>query len=115
MDYRFTVSYLPGKLFGRAILLEKERYYWQGYMGDIRAMCDKCRPCIQFRVSQPSLLMKMALKSTTEMLPMSDCGTDIWEYGKKKYLILIDRLSGFILCENIPKMTLKDVIAQLCK
>jgi hypothetical protein len=44
---------------------------------------------------------------------MSKCGTDIWEYRKKKFLILVDRLSSFVLCENIPKMTTKAVIAKL--
>jgi hypothetical protein len=47
------------------------------------------------------------------MKPLSDCGTELWQIGGADFLLLVDRISGFILCKDVPNKTSAAVIKQL--
>jgi transposase InsO family protein len=98
---------------GRTTLYARERYYWSGMSRDVKAMCENCVTCIKFSPSQPSLPMKLEVRRTENMAPLSDCGTDLWQLGGKDFLVLVDRFSGFILCRQVPNKTSSAVIEQL--
>ena len=37
----------------------------------------------------------------TEAQPMDKCGSDLFSYGKNKYVILVDSYSGYVWCQQL--------------
>ena len=44
---------------------------------------------------------------------MQDVSTELFSYGGKTYITLVDRYSGYIFSEHLPHLSTKDVIRQL--
>jgi transposase InsO family protein len=68
---------------------------------------------VKFSPSQASLPMRLDVRRTDQMQPFSDVGSDLWQIGDENYVVLVDRFSGFILCNKIKDKTSSSVIAEL--
>ena len=68
--------------------------FWPGITADIKAQISGCAACQRFQPRQPAETLKNEL-STTQL--WTCLATDIFEYGGKSYLIVVDRFSKFII------------------
>lgn len=67
--------------------------FWPGITKDIENYVRKCKICEE-NSNKPS--KEPMIPIPIPNIPWNKIGTDIFEYGKKKYLILVDYFSGFI-------------------
>ena len=90
----------------KSIHLAKERFYWPGMVGEVRTSVQKCKPCLALRKTQE----RETRISETASEPMSDIGSDIFEFQRKKYIVIVDRYSSFLICKQLPTETANAVI-----
>ena len=90
----------------KSIHLAKERFYWPGMISDVRTSVQDCKPCLALRKSQE----REPLITEKASEPMSDVGSDIFEFQRKKYIVITDRYSSYIICKQLPTETAKAVI-----
>ena len=60
---------------------------------DIRAQVSNCAACQKFQPRQPAETLRNELPTTQSWTCLA---TDIFEYGGKSYLIVVDRFSKFL-------------------
>ena len=68
--------------------------FWPGMTVDINAQISNCSACQKFQNKQPAETIRNELPTTQ---PWTCLATDIFEYGGKSYLIVVDRFSKFIV------------------
>ena len=67
---------------------------WPGMTADIKAQISNCSACQKFQTKQPAETLRNELPTTQ---PWTCLATDIFEYGGKSYIIVVDRYSKFIV------------------
>ena len=80
----------------RACLLAQRSYYWDGLKGDVRKYCEDCVTCkiMSAKPKQEALLLTdpPPLIGHTQAMDFASVGL---EGPKKKFLVLVDVLSGY--------------------
>ena len=82
-------------------MMANQRYYWPGLNQDIKQMCENCQTCMIFSAkpaTEPCVKQDLDI---TEAQPMDKCGSDLFSYGKNKYVILVDSYSGYVWCQQL--------------
>ena len=69
----------------KCILRARESVFWPGISNDIRQMVKECEPCNPHYPVQPKLPIQQPDLPTR---PWQKLGTDIFEFDKKKYLMM---------------------------
>ena len=64
--------------------------FWLGINADIRAFVDRCGPCWILQAAQPAT----PLTAEGASAPMSSLGCDLYQWGDRDYMVLVDRYSG---------------------
>ena len=72
--------------------------FWPGMTADINAQISNCSACQKFQTKQPTQTLRNELLTTQ---PCTCLATDIFEYGVKSYLIVVDRFSKFIVVHKV--------------
>lgn len=88
----------------------REVLFWPGISNDIESYIKKCKVC-QENSNKPS--KEPMIPITVPKLPWNKVGTDLFEYGKKHYLILVDYYSGFIEVSQLRDTSSNSVIKEL--
>ena len=83
----------------KSILLARESVYWPGLTSDIKKMVMQCQQCSQNQ-SAPAKLPILQPELPTR--PWEKIGTDIFEYKTKRYLMIVDYFSRFIIVKFLP-------------
>ena len=92
----------------KCILLAKESVFWPGITNDIKNMVQQCSICTKYQHAQArSTIMQPDLP----MRPWEKLGTDIFDYRGRKYLLVVDYYSRFILVRKLPDITAGTVSA----
>jgi hypothetical protein len=86
--------------------LAKERFYWPGMLSDVRKSVKSCKPCLALRKSQP----RETLITEKATVPMSHIGSDIFEFNSKKYIVITDRYSSYVICRKLQSETASSII-----
>ncbi len=90
----------------------KQLYFWPGMSSDIKNTVDSCEACQNLKPSLPSLPVAETAKST---VPMEAVGTDLFDLDGQKWLLLVDRFSGFVMAEKLRSENTGAVVRQLEK
>ena len=69
-------------------------YYWPGMKNSIRQIIDKCAVCREDRPRQPRPTATITPPFTAEY-PMNHVGTNLFDAIGKKWIVLVDRYSGY--------------------
>ena len=69
-----------------------------GMTADINGQISNCSACQKFQTKQPAETLRNKLPTTQ---PWTCLATDIFEYGGKSYLIVVDRFSKFIVVYKV--------------
>ena len=85
----------------KTIALANQLYFWKGMSVEIKQLVDACEQCQTHANFQP----KETLKPTFASYPMEQNSADFAEYSGKKYLIHVDRFSGYMWIYSMPKTT----------
>lgn len=72
--------------------LAQQTYYWPTINIDIKNMIDCCEPCQLLRPSQAPESLQLYPPAAE---PMSDVSVDLFQVDSGKYLVMVDRYSGF--------------------
>lgn len=67
--------------------------FWPGMTSDIRAIRDTCMKCIK---NAPSQAATPPIMSNTPSTPFESIFADFFDYGGRHYLVVGDRLSGWV-------------------
>ena len=78
-------------------------------INEVRTSVQDCTPCLALRNSQ----QRETLETENASEPMSHIGSDIFEFQNKKYIVITDKYSSYIICKKLPTETAKAVITIL--
>lgn len=98
---RYVLSKIHEGHFGinRCQSMARASVYWPGMNNDIFNLVSSCEICLKHSNSNPKMeLMPHEIIS----IPWYKVGSDIFEYKKKKYILVVDYFSKFIEVEMLP-------------
>ena len=87
-----------------------EAIWWPHISTDIKTLVENCDVCLQHRTAQPEQpLRPIALPDR----PWAMLGTDLLEFKKQNYLVVVDYYSRWIEVKHLPTTTSAAVITRL--
>ena len=92
----------------KTLLMAHSSMFLPGMTANIRAQVYNCSACQTFQSRQPAETLRNELPITQ---PWTCLATDIFEYGGKSYLIVVDRFSKFIVVCKVSDHNSKCTIA----
>ena len=102
--------HVPHMATSRTRKAAARRYFWVGMADEVKKMCEHCQSCRERGPSRPEEPLEMPI-SKSAMEPMEMLGLDIGQFAGNKYLICIDRYSGYPLVGKLGKTSsTKEVI-----
>ena len=87
----------------------KDSVWWPGIRKDIDEVVSKCERCCKIRVQHPEPLIPTPLPGR----PWQKVGTDLFEWKKNDYLLVVDYYSKFIEVAKLSSTTATHVISHL--
>ena len=87
-------------------------YYWPGMKNSICQTIDNCRVCREDRPAQarPTAQIK---QPSSALFPMNEVGTALFDAIGKKWIVLIDRYSGYAWTQELRRTDTTTVTGQL--
>ena len=82
--------------------------FWPGMNANIKAQISNCSACQKFQTKQPAETLRNELPTTQLWTCLA---TDIFEYGGKSYLIVVDCLSKFIVVHKVSDHSSEQTVA----
>merc|ERR1712105_457411 len=76
------------------------RVFWEGMNKDIQALFDTCEKCQVHGRSQKKDKTEVSHKSMFNLYPNHTIHTDYCVYGGQDYIVLVDRVTGYIMAEQ---------------
>ena len=112
---------IPGQMRGEILRLLHEGHqglnkckehacmsvWWPGISTELKDIVQVCKHC---QVNRPAQIKEPLMPSPLPQRPWQKLGTDILEYNKKKYLVIVDYFSRFIEIEELGDTTTAGVI-----
>mgnify|MGYP003320628885 CR=1 FL=1 len=90
-----------------------KRYFWVGMADEIKKICEHCQTCRERGPSRPEEPLEMPIPKAA-LDPMEMIGLDIAMYAGIKYLICVDRYSGYPLVGKLGKTSsTKEIIKMI--
>ena len=96
----------------RTVRLTKQLFFWHGMLNDITTTIDSCKACQTYTPSQK--------KKTIQSQPLSkaafsfqECASDLFTYSGNEYIVLVNRLKGFLCCDKLSKTTTSAILIKL--
>ena len=90
----------------KSLLLARESVFWPRIASDIQKMVQNCPQCSQH---QPAPSKLPILQPDPPNRPWEKIGTDIFEYQKSRYLIIVDYFSHYIIVKYLPDIRAETV------
>ena len=105
-----NLLHVPHMAAARTRKAATKRYFWVGMADEIKKMCEHCQTCRERGPSRPEEPLEMPITKAA-LDPMEMIGLDIAMYAGIKYLICVDRYSGYPLVGKLGKTSsTKEVI-----
>ena len=76
------------------------RVFWEGMNKNIKALVDTCEKCQVHARSLKKDKTEISHKSMFNLHPNHTLHADFGEYGGQDYIVLVDRLTGYIMAEQ---------------
>ena len=84
----------------------KQAVWWPGISKQLEKLVRECPKCIKFRVQRAEPL----IPSTLPSLPWQKVGTDLFEWERNTYLLIVDYYSRWIEIAKLTGLTANSVI-----
>jgi len=88
-------------------------FYWPGMTNDIRTYIESCQACFRQLPSQQTNPMSTAPPSSSFGPPMAQVGLDLFDCGGHKYLLCVDRWSGYPVYKMLRTLTTNAIVSIL--
>ena len=98
--------HLPHAGEKKTAIMGRQLYFWPSMNRDILNMVKGCVPCQKY---QPSMSRQPLQLHDTPTCPMSHLGMDLFELEGMRYLVVVDRFSGFPFAFRMHGTTTRDV------
>ena len=82
--------------------------FWPGMTADIKTQISNCSACQKFQTKQLAETLRNELPTTQ---PWTCLTTDIFEYGGKSYIIVVDQYSKFIVVHKVSDHSSEQTVA----
>ena len=92
----------------KTVLRAHTSVFWPGMTADIKAEISNCSAYQKFQSRQPAETLRNELPTTQ---PWTCLATDIFEYGGKSHLIIVDRFSEFIVVHKVSDHSSEQTVA----
>ena len=92
----------------KALLRAHTSVFWPGMTADIKAQISNCSACQKFQTKQPAETLRNDLPT---IQPWTCLARDIFEYGGKTYVIVVDRYSKFIVVHKVTDHSSEQTVA----
>ena len=89
----------------------RDLVFWPNMNKQIEEMVSTCEACLEHRAKPPREPMVIP---PVPSLPWSKVGTDIFQLGRKSYLVLVDYYSNFFEIAHLTETTSSEVIKLDC-
>ena len=76
------------------------RVFWEGMNKEIKELVATCEKCQVHAKSQKKDKTEISHKSMFNLSPNHTLHADFGEYGGQDYMVLVDRLTGYIMAEK---------------
>ena len=97
-----SLLHVPHMATARTRKAASKRYFWVGMADEVKKMCESCRPCRERGPSRPEEPLELPIPKAA-LDPMEMVGLDIGMHAGIKYLICVDRYSGYPLVGKLGK------------
>ena len=88
----------------------RQLYYWPGMKSEIQGKVNNCATCQRYLPSQPRPEIIFTPPSAA-LCPMHHVAMDLFDADGKKWLVMIDRYSGYAWLKQLQKTTTAKIIA----
>ena len=89
-----------------------KRYFWVGMADEVKKMCEHCQTCRERAPAKAEEPLEMPI-SKSAIEPMEMLGLDIGQFAGTKYLICVDRYSGYPLVGKLGKSSSTQEVIKL--
>ena len=100
--------HMPHLGLQKTLLRTGTSVFWPGMTADIKAQISNCSACQKFQFRQPAETLRKDLPTTQLWTCLA---TDIFEYGDKSYLIIVDQFSKFIVVHKVVDHSSEQTVA----
>ena len=97
----------------KTLKLAQSLFYWPGMSNDIKTFISSCRECFAKLPSQSSNPYVTEPPSTSFGPPFAAVGLDLFEHGGNKFLICVDKWSGYPDYKKLQTLTAKAITNHL--
>ena len=104
--------HVPHMATNRTRKAASKRYFWVGMADEVKKLCEHCQSCRERAPSRPEEPLEMPI-SKSAIEPMEMLGLDIGQFAGTKYLICIDRYSGYPLVGKLGKSSSTQEVIKL--
>jgi hypothetical protein len=87
----------------------RQLYYWPGMKNDIAENIKRCEACMQHQKNNIRQEI-LPTRPSEAGEPMKMMGTDLFDAIGKKWIVLVDRFSGYCFVKQLQKTATKDVV-----
>ena len=101
----------PGQ--DKTLKLAQALFYWPGMSNDVRQFVESCKECFRSLASLPSNPQSTQPPSTFYGAPMSHVGVDLFDFSGKKFVVCVDKWSGYPVYKRLQTVTTKALICVL--
>ena len=107
-----TLLHVPHMATSRTRKAASKRYFWVGMGDEVKKMCESCQSCRERAPSRPEEPLELPI-SKAAIDPMEEIGLDLAMYAGTKYLICVDRYSGYPLVGKLGKTSSTTAVIKL--
>ena len=83
----------------------RTRYYWPSLKEDCQQMTQSCKVCKELNPKAPINPNIDPTTPITDHGPFKSVGLDMFSWKSNNYLLVVDRISGYLFGENLQKST----------
>ena len=80
----------------------RDNVWWEGMNGDAKELIRTCEPCQRNARSNRQDKVEISHANMFNLFPNHTIHLDFCEYGGKDYILLVDRMTGYIGAEQTP-------------
>ena len=96
----------------RTMSLTKPLFFWHSMLNDITTIIDSCRAC-QLYVPSPKRKTIVSRPLKEASFSFKECAADLISLNISGYIVLVDRLTGFLCCDKLTSTSTASVLIKL--
>ena len=93
--------------------LARGSFFWPKMSKEIKMKYQQCEACLENKPSKPEKKVSVIPEDLVQLAPNEMISTDFFEYNDKDFMIIVDRVSGFIFSRMTKNKTQQEAIKVL--